>query len=215
MDRRTTPTGTIPPWVDRLGAPAWVCSPGQTILHINPHAERLLGITDREARGFPCRQVIGSRDAAGRQVCRENCRIICWARAGRSIEPSQVQVLGASGETRWLRLLSIPLSIDSTDDLGLVECVLSETRTHRMEEYLRQVVERHAHAGATETRPALTPREDEIMRWLAKDLDLPAIAAVLHVSDATVRNHVQHILGKFHVHSIAATVAIDLLERPD
>ena len=214
MDARLTPASELPSWIDRLGAAAWVCSPDQKILHLNPRAEELLGITDGEARGFPCHQVIGGRDKAGRRTCREQCEVICWARAGREVEPRQMQLQGASGETRWLRLLSIPLRMDSMDDPGLVECVLSEVRTHRMEEYLRHVIERHSRSDASGTRPALTPREDEIMKLLARDLDLPAIASALHVSYATIRNHVQHILAKFHVHSIAAAVAVDLLERP-
>ena len=40
---------------------------------------------------------------------------------------------------------------------------------------------------------------------------LYAIAARLHVSHATVRNHVQHILNKFGVHSIMEAVALYLL----
>ena len=124
-------------------------------------------------------------------------------------------MLGASGEERWLRLLSIPLQMDSLGAPGLVECVLSEARTHRMEEYLRHVLARRARTDSSGERPALTPREAEVMRLLAKDLDLPAIAGVLHVSYVTVRNHVQHILAKFHVHSISAAVAVDLLESQD
>jgi DNA-binding CsgD family transcriptional regulator len=58
----------------------------------------------------------------------------------------------------------------------------------------------------------LTAREREILARLAQDEDLPAIAAHLYVSHATVRNHVQHILAKLDVHSTLEAVALHLLD---
>src|SRR5262249_39775967 len=47
----------------------------------------------------------------------------------------------------------------------------------------------------------LTPRELEVLRLIATGADTKTIATRLHVSTATVRNHVQNILGKLRVHS--------------
>jgi DNA-binding CsgD family transcriptional regulator len=44
-------------------------------------------------------------------------------------------------------------------------------------------------------------------RHLVEDESLRAVAARLNVSYTTVRNHVQHILAKLHVHSFPAAVA--------
>jgi len=60
-------------------------------------------------------------------------------------------------------------------------------------------------------RDPLTKREAEILRLLAEDPDLRKIAVSLHISYATVRNHVQHILGKLGVHSISEAVAYHIL----
>ncbi|MBI4609015.1 MAG: response regulator transcription factor [Candidatus Rokubacteria bacterium] len=53
----------------------------------------------------------------------------------------------------------------------------------------------------------LTRRELEVLRLLTAGADTKAIAERLHVSPATVRNHVQNIFGKLGVHSRLEAVA--------
>lgn len=55
--------------------------------------------------------------------------------------------------------------------------------------------------------PFLTDREREVLDLVARGLTNPAIAARLHVSDKTVRNHVSNVLSKLHVNDRAAAVA--------
>ena len=62
-------------------------------------------------------------------------------------------------------------------------------------------------------RNTLTKRETEILRLLAEDPNLRNIAVSLHISYSTVRNHVQHILGKLGVHSISEAAAYHILMR--
>jgi DNA-binding NarL/FixJ family response regulator len=47
----------------------------------------------------------------------------------------------------------------------------------------------------------LTPREEEILQWLAQGFANKEIAARLGTSVETVRVHVRHIYEKLHVHS--------------
>jgi DNA-binding NarL/FixJ family response regulator len=59
-----------------------------------------------------------------------------------------------------------------------------------------------------ETKGApLTPREVEILHRLSNGLNTRAIALHLHVSPATVRNHVQNIMHKLDAHSRLEAVA--------
>jgi DNA-binding NarL/FixJ family response regulator len=60
--------------------------------------------------------------------------------------------------------------------------------------------------GAPEGNGALTPRELEILRIIATGVGTKGTAEKLHVSPATVRNHVQNILGKLGAHSRLAAV---------
>ena len=54
-------------------------------------------------------------------------------------------------------------------------------------------------AGEASALPELTEREREILTYLADGESNPAIAARLHLSPKTVRNHVSNILGKLQV----------------
>ncbi|GHC91961.1 DNA-binding response regulator [Nocardiopsis terrae] len=49
--------------------------------------------------------------------------------------------------------------------------------------------------------PALTPRETEVLRFVAKGLAYKQIARRLGISHRTVQNHVQNTLTKLHLHN--------------
>lgn len=49
--------------------------------------------------------------------------------------------------------------------------------------------------------PALTPRETEVLRLVAKGLAYKQIAQRLSISHRTVQNHVQNTLTKLHLHN--------------
>jgi DNA-binding NarL/FixJ family response regulator len=55
--------------------------------------------------------------------------------------------------------------------------------------------------------PHLTDREHEVLDLLARGLTNAAIAARLHLSEKTVRNHVSNVFAKLHVTDRAAAVA--------
>jgi NarL family two-component system response regulator LiaR len=59
-------------------------------------------------------------------------------------------------------------------------------------------------SGPSERSPTLdplTPREVEVLRLVAQGLDNRGIAEKLVISEATVRTHVSHIVGKLHLAS--------------
>jgi DNA-binding NarL/FixJ family response regulator len=62
--------------------------------------------------------------------------------------------------------------------------------------------------GEVDLAARLTPREQEVLRLLAKGLTPKTIAAELFISRKTVATHIQRILTKLDVHSRAEAVAI-------
>jgi DNA-binding NarL/FixJ family response regulator len=59
---------------------------------------------------------------------------------------------------------------------------------------------------------SLTTREIEVLRLLSDGLEQKAIAGRLSISPKTVAIHIEHILGKLHVHSRAQAVALAFRE---
>ncbi|MEZ0095934.1 response regulator [Streptacidiphilus sp. EB129] len=77
----------------------------------------------------------------------------------------------------------------------------------------RRLVERFARsdtAAGTLHRDlaALTPREVEVMRLLARGLSNAELAETLHLSEATVKTHVARILGKLGLRDRAQVVVV-------
>jgi two-component system, NarL family, nitrate/nitrite response regulator NarL len=55
--------------------------------------------------------------------------------------------------------------------------------------------------GSEPNLAALTKREAEVLRLLACGLTNAGMAETLGISRATIRNHIEHLLGKLGVHS--------------
>ena len=60
---------------------------------------------------------------------------------------------------------------------------------------------------ALELTDPLTPREREVLGWLAKGLSNSEIAAQLVISEGTVKNHLKNIYGKLEVHNRTGAIA--------
>jgi DNA-binding NarL/FixJ family response regulator len=58
------------------------------------------------------------------------------------------------------------------------------------------------------TPPLLTSRESQVLECFARGLSRPDIAAMLGISQATLRTHVQNILAKLGLHSIEQAAAL-------
>jgi DNA-binding CsgD family transcriptional regulator len=89
-------------------------------------------------------------------------------------------------------------------------------RAHLIESYLDRVAARtpvNVERNFDLEKSRLSRREREVLELLAVDENLYGIAEKLNVSYYTVRNHVQHILGKMGVHSTLEAVALYLLAK--
>ena len=71
----------------------------------------------------------------------------------------------------------------------------------------------HAVPATAQPHHALTPRQAEILRLLEHGRSTPQIAEELHLSLATVRNHIRHMLRALGVHSRLEAVALARQEQ--
>jgi DNA-binding CsgD family transcriptional regulator len=200
-----------------LGMPVWVTSEDGEITYLNERAEALFGKSADECLGQSCHSVVGGRRPSGTSFCQPNCAVRRMAAQGQEIEPFPLIIPNHGRPNDHVRVVVIasrsPVPVDRQCML-YVHCVVDDARHERFKKYLDKVVARSPHAGSDELSLEefqLTPREREILRLLAEDETLHGIAHRLNLSYATIRNHVQHILGKLGVHSILEAVAFYLL----
>jgi len=173
----------------------------------NTAAERLLGFTGREAKGRTCCQLMDGRDAFGNRMCATGCRIRTLLRCEESVQSFEMRARTKNGRPLWL---SMSVLATSSDRAGSIAIHLMRDIT-ATKELLALVHDRISTSPGTErnTEAAmdLTRRELEILRLLTEGVSTSDAAQRLHVSQSTVRNHVQNLLSKLGVHSRLEAVA--------
>lgn len=200
----------VPPWVARLAMPVWVTTSTGVIMHMNRMAEDLIGQSLAHCAGHPCYLIISGRTHEGAPLCTPLCRVRRLSGMHEAIAPIPMKLTLPGGELRDVTLVVIP-----TAEELLVHCIVDAARQMRVRGFIDRVAQRSTHQGAPEEfrHDVLTAREREILMLLAQDVTQQEIAERLNVSYATVRNHVQHILGKLGVHSILEAIAVSLIEE--
>ena len=182
------------------------------IIAWNEAATDLLGYPADEALGKPCHEIMCWTDRCGDTVCDGLCP------AAQPGEPDEIvgtrEVLGrsASGKTLWLNVSTIVPPMDLRGECRLIHLIREVSLPPELE---RVIVERLGGSipgrnGSDPRLDVLTPREREVLQLLTEGLDGAAIANRLYLSQATVRNHIQHILAKLGVHSRVEAVALAL-----
>lgn len=182
-----------------------------TIVGWNVAASDLFGLDADEALGEPCHTVLCWRDRCGDAIC-EDCVSDPPGDSDELMPTREVIGRSANGKTLWLSATTIVPPEEIRSQVRLVHLVREVALPPELE---RLVVERLqgwslATEDGSDVLARLTPRENEVLHLLTEGLDGSAIANTLFLSQATVRNHIQHILKKLEVHSRTEAVALAL-----
>ncbi len=215
LENQTTSSSKIPPWVHALGVATWVTDPEGSIIHANEKFADLFSKKLDECLQAPCHEIVAGLGTDGEPLCAEHCSIRARIRQGETIEPYTVRIGEDDANGHWLQLLVIPYE---TTDRGAytVHCAFLADRTHVLTSFLDRVATRtpvNVDREFSLEDARLSKRETEVLECLVADQNLYEIAEDLNISYYTVRNHVQHILGKMGVHSTLEAVALYLLSR--
>ncbi len=168
------------------------------IVFWNRAAERLLGYTAAEAMGRTCCEVLEGRPTEGGRACRPDCQVHAASEVGVGIESFDLQ-----GRTKWGETIHLNVST-----LGLPPRNGEGPLVIHLFREASPAKPRPAPAPAVNGNAGpLTPRELEVLRLLAEGANTRVASQRLGVSPATVRNHVQNLLGKLGVHSRLEAVA--------
>lgn len=205
----------------RTSIPMLAVDPALEIVLWNEAAEVLLGFKESDVLGKPCWEILGCPSWT-RRCCadHEDARALACAECAPAFES---ELSTGSGERVWVSITTILAA--AGHDAPLRVHLLQELRRQRqLEELLRHVVSTASRVASPDAHDAhdendgnrrwsghsargVTEREREVVRLLAQGRSTAQIAALLGISPRTIRNHVQNILCKLHVHSRLEAVA--------
>lgn len=177
-------------------------SDGRIVLW-NRAAEKILGHTAREVLGKPCCDVFVGRDPAGNRLCYQGCHVMTLVKQGELVQHFGMATRTKAGKPLWLDISILVVPGARRELSTTVHLFRDVTESHEIQALVRERL-----AQASPPAPdgggsavELSRRELEILRLMAGGANTRTMADRLHISPATVRNHVQHILGKLEVHS--------------
>jgi len=184
-------------------------TPAGKIMLWNRGAEKLLGYTAREVIGKPCCDLFMGRDSAGNRLCYQGCHVMTLIRQGDLIQSFDMATRTKAGKPIWINVSTVVVPGSRNGLQTVVHLFRDVTASREVERLVRERLTQPPPAPANRVIPtaSLTRREIEILRLMASGANTKAMADKLHVSPATVRNHVQNILGKLEVHSRLEAVA--------
>ena len=166
----------------------------------NTAAEQAFGFTADAAVGRNCWDLLGGRDIFDNRYCGPDCPIREMACRRESIHGSRLLLRASSGRLQAFDVSMLEVS-GSADTPVLVHICRPVVTQEPADEKVGFI------PSPNRQRGGLTRREVEVLRLLAEGKATGEIASDMCVSLITVRNHVQRILYKLHVHSRVAGVA--------
>jgi PAS domain S-box-containing protein len=178
----------------------------------NKRAEELLGRPARAVLGKRCYDVLAGRDAQGNIYCYRNCPVAFQAREKQSepVARFPLQIPMGNGGERWVEMSLFAIPSYHPALSTVVHVVREGKKPSTLEKKLEKAAASHEPLWpmtSSEGEPvALTEREQEVLRCLARGMSTAGIARKLSIAPVTVRNHIQSILQRLDVHSKLAAV---------
>ena len=191
------------------------------VIYWNEPAEELLGYSAAEALGRPCYEVMQGVDERG-GLCGPECSVLHCARRGERLHSYNMLSRRQDGKPVWLNMSTLYMESFGEHRNVIVHLFRNIDHVKRAQASLQQIASLAMEEAApvipaiaeeADEAPELTARELEILRILAGGLTVKGIAQQLTISEATARNHVQHILNKLDVHSQLEAVLYGIQHR--
>ena len=172
--------GDVEQALEGVGVPSYVLDTAGIVRWLNPAAERLLG----DVRGRHFTSIVASEDSP------------------RARELFARKVLGTSPATDATAVLVSTVGTRVAVEISAVPLKSGERVVG-----VFGLVEERPDSRPTAPLPHLTPRQVEVLRLLEQGHSTKQIAAELHLSTETVRNHIRRLFRALGVNSRLEAVA--------
>jgi PAS domain S-box-containing protein len=171
----------------------------------NRAATEIMGYTATEALGRMCCELFADHSDAGGPL-QDPASVVISAET--PVRAFDVHTATKTGRPLWLHVTVFPVQGQRGASL-VVHLFRDVTSTRQLVDLMRRRPAASSKSRATSVpgHGPLTRRELEVLRLTAQGLHTAPIAQRLHISRATVRNHVQNILWKLEVHNRLEAVA--------
>ncbi len=211
--------------LEGAGDAVFVVDQGGLIRYWNPSAEQLLGVRAPDALLRHCAAVLEGADSAGGRVCTPDCAIMEISRRNTQVSAYDLEVRTASGARKWVNVSVIVARTGPKKAQLLIHLVRDIDTRKRLENLTKEIAVHVGHlthleadelvASARSPVPTLqlTAQERRILQLLSQGRNTAAVGRELHISPATVRNHVQHVLKKLGAHTRLEAVLRATRER--
>jgi len=191
----------------RAGDGAFVVGTDGRIVVWNRSAEQILGYTSRQVIGRACCDILDGRDEDGNRLCYQGCHVMALVAIGEPVQNFDMHTRTNTDKLVWINVSILVVPGHGASGALTIHLFRDVTAA---KELLNLVQPRRSTPapGAEAAAPrALTRRELELLRLVSAGLNTATAAERLHVSRATIRNHVQNIFAKLGVHSRLEAVA--------
>jgi PAS domain S-box-containing protein len=190
-------------WLPRTGDGV-VAIADERIVGWNRAAETIMGFAAREVVGKACCEVFGGHDDHGNRVCYPGCGVQALTKID-DVQAFDMRARTKAGRAIWLNVSTLVLPPMPPRTAPMLLHLFRDITASK--ELVTLVHERTAGGPEEAVAGVLTRREVDVLRLVASGLDTKACAERLHVSTATIRNHVQNLFTKLGVHSRLEAVA--------
>jgi PAS domain S-box-containing protein len=187
------------------------------IVFWNQSAEHALGHVADDVLGSSCADLLQGCDAYGNRYCSDSCPVTQMASRSEVVRHFNLRLRRSDGGSAAFDVSILTFVLDSPDQFLLAHILKPSDRAPEpLPEKLPaaprdQLVTVRSSSDVRARR--LTEREVEVLAMLAAGHATPELAARLHISVLTARNHIQNILAKLEVHSKAEAVAFAFQKR--
>ena len=200
--------GRLEEALQRAGDGVFVVGDDGRIMFWNRAAERILGHPAREVVGRPCCDVFAGHDDDGNRLCYQGCHVMSLVRLSEPVQSFDMRTRTKAGRSVWLSISILRMPSSSTSGAGLtVHLCRDVTATKELLTLVHERLTPPRPADGADPASLLTRRELDVLRLMTEGVNTAEAARRLHVSSATIRNHVQNIFGKLGVHSRLEAVA--------